>query len=345
MKRLYFLSIIFVLLFSEGKSQTGGESTYQFLELTSSARIAALGGNQVALYDTTDLNLPFHNPALLTKQMHNYLLLNYVNYFSDIHYGYVSYARSAGRAGTFALGMHYLNYGDFREATEFGELTGNWFTASEYALNIIWARNYGRLRYGINIKPVFSAFETYRSFGLTSDAGISLLSKNGLTNVALVFKNAGAQLTTYYENGIREPVPFDIQAGISRKLEYAPLAFSITLQRLNHWNLNSSADNPANSDDLKTTWFQLDESFAKQFMRHVVLGAEIFPSPNFVIRAGYNYQRRQELKFDDKTSTVGLSLGFGLKIKRFRFDFATSRFHLAGSSNLFSIAVNLNETL
>jgi len=70
---------------------------------------------------------------------------------------------------------------------------------------------------------------------------------------------------------------------------------------------------------------------------------EILPSDNFSIRAGYNFQRRQELKFDERLSTVGFSLGFGLKVKRFRLDFATSRFHLAGSSNLFSLAINLNE--
>ena len=78
-------------------------------------------------------------------------------------------------------------------------------------------------------------------------------------------------------------------------------------------------------------------------MRHAVLGVEILPSDNFSIRAGYNYQRRQELKFDERLSTVGFSMGFGLKIKRFRLDFATSRFHLAGSSNLFSLVINLNE--
>ena len=62
-----------------------------------------------------------------------------------------------------------------------------------------------------------------------------------------------------------------------------------------------------------------------------------------IIRAGYNYQRRQELKFDDKASVVGFSAGFGIKIKRFRLDYGISRFHLAGSSNLFSLAINLNE--
>ena len=52
---------------------------------------------------------------------------------------------------------------------------------------------------------------------------------------------------------------------------------------------------------------------------------------------------KQKLKFEDKLSTVGFSMGFGLRLNRFRFDFATSRFHLAGSSNLFSFAVNLND--
>ena len=77
-------------------------------------------------------------------------------------------------------------------------------------------------------------------------------------------------------------------------------------------------------------------------MRHLVFGFEILPSENFIIRAGYNYQRRQELKFNERASMVGLSAGFGLKIKRFRLDYAISQYHLAGSSNLFSLAININ---
>jgi hypothetical protein len=39
---------------------------------------------------------------------------------------------------------------------------------------------------------------------------------------------------------------------------------------------------------------------------------------------------------------VGISGGFGLKIKRFRLDYGISQFHLAGTSNLFSLAININ---
>lgn len=340
MKQKYFLFLFFVIAGFAGKAQIGGETTYQFLELTNSARIAALGGNQVALNDSTDLNLPYNNPALLHKKMDNVLLVNYVNYMADINYGYASYSRSYDSLGNFAAGMHYINYGDFREATPTGELTGNHFKAAEYALNLIYSNHYKRLNYGINLKPILSVFESYQSFGIAADLGINYQSIDHLTSVGFVARNIGSQITTYYQDGNREPIPFDLQAGISRRLKHAPLVFSVTLQHLNHWDLATPKTGTNNQDIINI--YQREEGFGKQFMRHVVFGVELLPSDNFIIRAGYNYQRRQELKYDEKLSTVGMSLGFGVKIKRFRLDFATSRFHLAGSSNLFSLAFNLN---
>lgn len=341
MKQIFYLNLLFCLTFFTTSAQIGGESTYQFLELTNSARIEALGGNQVALHDTTDLNLPYHNPALLHKGMDNRVLVNYVNYLTDINYGYASYSKSYEGIGNFALGMHYINYGNFDEATELGALTGNTFKAAEYALNIIYSRNYKRLKYGANLKPILSSFESYQSVGIAADLGVSYLSKTGLTNVGMVASNIGTQITTYYDNGIREKIPFNLQAGISRKLKHAPLIFSITLQNLSNWDLANTEPDPNNSNEINI--FERDENFGKQLMRHTVLGVELLPSENFILRAGYNYQRRQELKFDDKVSSVGFSFGFGVKVKRFRLDYANSRFHLAGSSNLFSLAINLNE--
>lgn len=340
MKRNYFLALLFCLAFLTGKSQIGGEKTYQFLELTNSARIAALGGTQVAINDSTDLNLPFHNPALLHEKMAQTVLVNYVNYFADVNYGYASFAQSFHNIGNFALGMHYINYGDFAEATETGELTGSNFTAAEYSLNIMYSNRYNRLKYGATIKPVLSVFESYQSFGLAADLGVGFASKSGRSNFGFVARNIGSQITTYYEDGNREPIPFDLQAGFSTRLQYAPVIFSLTMQHLNHWDL--AYYEPADDAELTDEIFQREESFGKQFMRHVVLGVELLPSENFILRAGYNYQRRQELKFDERLSTVGFSMGFGVKIKRFHLDFATSRFHLAGSSNLFSLAINLN---
>ena len=334
--------MLFGMSVCSGWSQIGGESTYQFLELTNSARVAALGGTQIAITDSTDLNLPFHNPALLHKGMHNTLLVNYINYFVDINYGYASYARTFGNIGNFALGMHYINYGNFDEATGSGELTGLTFTAAEYALNMIYSNDFKGIRYGVNLKPVLSVFESYRSFGIAADMGLSYGFSDSLTGVALTLRNIGGQITTYYQDGNREPVPCDLQAGISTRLKYAPVILSLTMQHLNHWKLASlEGERDFTPDGIH----KRDENFAKQIMRHAVFGVEILPSENFILRAGYNYQRRQELKYEEKLSTVGFSMGFGLRLKRFRFDFASSRFHLGGSSNLFSLAVNLNDIL
>jgi hypothetical protein len=341
MKQKYYLIILFCFTMLAGKAQIGGEKTYQFLELTNSARIAALGGNQIALLDSTDLNLPYHNPASLHKSMEDKVLVNYVNYIADINYGYASYAKSVSNIGNFALGIHYINYGEFLESTEFGELTGSEFKAAEYAFHIIYSNNYKRLNYGAALKPILSVFESYQSFGLAADFGISIASKSKYTNVSLVARNVGSQITTYYEDGNYEKIPFNLQAGISRRLKHAPINLAINLQYLNKWDLGTPV--PGENDE-ELDFFEREESFGKQIMRHIVFGAEILPSENFIIRAGYNYQRRQELKFGERPGMVGLSAGFGLKIKRFRLDYAISQYHLAGSSNLFSLTINFNNS-
>ena len=60
-------------------------------------------------------------------------VFNYVSYFADINYGYASYALDEGDKGTFAAGMHYIDYGQFIKADEEGNIIGN-FYAAEYAL-------------------------------------------------------------------------------------------------------------------------------------------------------------------------------------------------------------------
>lgn len=339
MQKIYFVFLFSLMVFT-GRAQIGGESTYQFLELTNSARLAALGGTQVAVIDSLDLNLPFHNPALLHSEMDNSVLVNYVNYLTDINYGYVSYAKSYEGIGNFAVGMHYINYGEFDEATESGELTGATFNAAEYALNLIYSNNYKRLNYGVNLKPILSSFESYQSVGIAADFGVNFLTKSGNTSLALVARNVGTQITTYYENGNRESIPFNLQMGITQRLSHAPVVLHATMQHLNNWDLAKADEDPG--FDIETI-YDREENLLKQTMRHLVLGIEVLPTENFTLRAGYNYQRRQELKFDEKGSTVGFSAGFGLKIKRFRLDYGISRFHLAGSSNLFSLAINLND--
>ncbi|MGD9930515.1 MAG: type IX secretion system protein PorQ [Mangrovibacterium sp.] len=335
MKLNYLILFFSLMMGTKANAQIGGESTYEFLNLVNSARMAALGGNQIALNDSTDLNVAYNNPALLAPTMHNKLLMNYVAYFSGINYGYAAFAHDLKEKGTLGVGIHYINYGEFIKASPTGQKEGT-FTAAEYSLNLNWAKTYGRWQVGTTLKPILSSFESYQSVGLAADLGVNYASQDRLTNYALVVRNIGTQLTTYYENGERESLPFDLQLGYSKRLAHAPLRLSGTLQHLQRWDLSAPDENETGTETISGK-----EGFGKLFLRHLILGMELLPSENFTIRAGYNYQRRQELMFDDKASTVGFSWGFGLKINRFHFDYGSARYHLAASSNHISVAILL----
>lgn len=338
MRKLIILIILQAFVYPMAFGQIGGENTYDFLTLTNSARMAALGGNQVAINDSLDLNVSYNNPSLLKPDMRNQLAINYVDYFAGVNYGYAAYSFGTPLPGNFAVGMHYINYGKFIEALSTGEKTGASFNAAEYALNIIWSNKYKQFTYGINLKPILSSFESYQSIGFAADLGISHFSKNQNTVVALVARNIGTQITMYYDGAEKESIPFDLQFGISQKLAHAPIRLAATMQHLQKWDLAKPVE-----DNTGTTTVYTEDKFTKKFMRHLLLGVELLPSPNFTIRAGYNYQLRQEMKLDAKMSTVGFSWGFGFRISRFAISYGSARYHIAGSSNLISVAINLND--
>lgn len=323
-------------------AQKGGESTYSFLGLTNSARIAALGGEVVSNPDD-DINLVFHNPSLLNSGMHNHLNLNYVNYFAGVNFGYVSYGYTREGIGNFAAGMHYIDYGTFDRTDELGQSMGT-FRASEYALNLVYSRTVidTFLTVGVNLKPIFSSFENYNSLGVALDAGIVYNHPRTLTTVGLVVKNFGTQITTY--SGTREKLPFEVQAGITQGLAHAPFRFNITFQNLERWDLTYKLPgddryNPL-SGEVEKSGFDI---FGDKLMRHLVFGVEFLLGKNFHADLGYNYKRRQEMKVSVRPGTVGFSWGFGFKVSKFHFAFGRASYHLAGGTNHFSLTTNLSE--
>jgi len=341
MIRAKIITGILLLLCQVAVAQKGGESTYSFLGLANAARVAALGGEVVSLNDD-DINMVFHNPALLSPGMHNNFSLNYVNYFAGVNYGYASYAYSAGDIGNFGAGMHYVNYGTFDRTDELGNIEGT-FRASEYALNLFYSRSIldSALTVGANLKPIFSSLEQYTSFGLALDLGVSYYLSSSLTSFGLVFKNMGTQITSY--TGTREQLPFEIQAGITQGLAHAPFRFSLTFQHLERWDLSYTIQD----DDLSFSDGESEASgfdvFADNLMRHVVIGTEFLLGKNFHIDLGYNYKRRKEMMVNSRPGMVGFSAGFGFRVSKFHFSFGRASYHLAGGTSHFSLTTNLSE--
>lgn len=321
----WLLNIILVALFNPLLSQTGGDNVYEFLNLTHSGLVSSIGGNNVSLYE--NLNLAYHNPALLNASMNRSLALDFTNYFAGINYGLAMYAISSGQKGNFAAGITYLNYGSFREADAAGTITGT-FTASEYSLNLIYSRNIDSLfSLGINLKPVLSHLEKYSSFGVAFDLGLAWHNRSNLISAGLTARNIGYQVTTYAGEQ-RQKLPFEVIAGFSVRLAHAPFRFSVTARHLEKFDLTYQYTD---------TGDEQNKSALENIMRHMIAGVELIPHRNFYFSAGYNYQRRRELQTEAKIATTGLSWGFGIRSSFLNIEFGRSTYHLAGSSNHLSL--------
>jgi len=57
---------------------------------------------------------------------------------------------------------------------------------------------------------------------------------------------------------------------------------------------------------------------------------------------GYNFRRSAELQLQNIRTFGGLSFGFGLKMKKFKLNYAFSKYHLATNTNTFSLEIDLN---
>lgn len=345
-KRLFLVAII-IFCFTHIYSQLGGTSAYKFLNLTNSARVASLGGQQISLYDN-DLNIVFHNPSALTPEMDNQLVLNYINYFAGINFGYAAYAWKPQKPYTLAAGIHYVYYGEFDEYDASGIGHGT-FKAADYAFNIYYSRPIldSLLNFGVNLKPLYSDLEEYTSLGLAFDAGLTYHNPDKLFTAALVVKNTGMQIMKYYPDQERESLPFEIQLGITKQLSHAPFRFSVVAHQLQKPNLRyKTEEDIENSIDPLTGEKKPEDklgNFGDNVLRHIIVGAEFLPTKNFNVRFGYNYKRRQELKLDDIPAMVGFSWGFGLKISKFHLSYGRASYQIGRGSNHFSIALNLSE--
>ena len=332
---LFFCLLISTLSYT----QVGGETTYQFLNLVSSPRQAALGGKVLTNVDY-DVTQALFNPATINAGMDNQLAVNYTSYLGGISYGTASYAYTVDRrTQTFHAGVTYVNYGSFDGYDEAGNSTGS-FTGSETALSFGYATQigYSDFYFGANLKLITSKLEQYSSFGAATDLGIIYINDYLDFNAALVVRNFGTQITTYA--GLKESLPFEVALGMSQRLENVPIRWHVTLENLQEWPI--SKPNPARStSDLSGNQSIEKVGFMGQVIRHTIVGAEIFPEGGFNIRLGYNFRRGEELRILDQRNFSGLSAGISIKMNKIRFSYTHAKYTSAANSNFFGLQIDL----
>ena len=335
------LLLIFFLSICSVKAQVGGEEIYQFLNLSTSARQIALGGDVLTLLD--DVNQPIWNPSVINKDLDNKLSLNYTSYLAGINIGSLSYAKTISRRfGTIHSSIKYLDYGTLIGADEQGNETGN-FNANDIALSIGYAVNlpWTNLYLGSNIRIINSNIANFSSTGISTDLALLYNNPYQPFTVTLVARNIGTQVQTF--NGKQERLPFRLALGGSFQLEHVPLKWYVTLDNLQQWNL--SVPNPSDqTTDLEGNITQEKIGFIGNTLRHFVIGAELFPKSAINIRLGYNFRRAAELKLQNARTFSGISFGFGLKMNKFKLNYAYSKFHSAANASTFSLLIDLDRT-
>lgn len=292
------------------------QTAYNFLRLPVSAHAAALGGDNVTLVED-DASLIFGNPALLSSVSDKTIGLNVMTYMAGAKTASASFNRAVGKRASWAVSAQYMDYGTMRhtdsENNNLGDFSARDIAVAGYFSYMLSDRFAG----GITAKFITSSIGGYNSIGAGIDLGINYYDPDHEWSISLVAKNLGGQLKAY--DNEYDPMPIDIQAGVSKRLAHTPLRISATLVDLTHWNY--------------------------RFFNHLVLGVDASISQTFWLGLGYNFRRADEMEINTSdggsTHLAGFSIGAGANLNRFKLNLAYGKYHVSSSALMLNLAYSL----
>lgn len=315
-----------------------GSAAYNFLNITSSSKIYALGGVNISLVDD-EVNTIDQNPALLGSEMSNMVGMNYMHYLGGSNFAGLRYARSAGERGAWAASVQYFGYGSMKEALEDGTVIGS-FSPQDIAFGGTYSHDFtDNLRGGINLKGLYSAYAEFSAFALATDLGLNYYNPEKDLSLSVVLANLGGQIKRF--NNAYDRLPFDVRLGWSQSFGNFPVRFSITAWNLIKWHLPYTETGDGSSTSTPGT----KDTFMSNFFRHLVFGADLISSPNYYLALGYNYKTRTDMSTYSRSFISGFSIGGGLKVKNFGVGVAFAQPHTGGATFMFNLSYNFNELM
>ncbi len=342
---IYAISLLGIITAANAQV-TGGQFSFEYLRMANSPHVSALGGICVANPDE-DIALVMENPSLMRPGLHNELGLSYNNFYSNIKILNLQYGYHAPAINTsFFLGVQYLNYGSFLQTNDIGYVTGD-FHGVDYAVSLGAARQYGQhWRYGAALKMAHSVLYTYKATAVLMDVGVNYYDTASLIDFGITAKNMGATVAKYVPGAVAEPLPFDLQIGISKRFKHLPLRLFATAHHLYEWDVRySNPDDNVSNNILGGTDSSKKESshFGDKLFRHLIFGAELSLGKRLLATVSYNTLRRQELAITTKPGSAGFAFGLGLNLNKFQVHYARTFYHIAGPYNELGITMMLNK--
>lgn len=330
----------FFLLFSlpvAVDAQTlGGKAAYTFLKLPGSPLQAAAGGVNVS-YLAGDVGLTAANPALLAPSVSQQVHAAF-NALPGATKGYhlTGAYFSKKLQTTFGGHLSYLDYGVLPATDAAGNGLGE-FRPVDYVVQVSAAKNYlQHWTYGLAVKWIHSAYGQYRLSAIAADLGILFHDTAQRLTLSVVVKNMGGQLNTYA--GQTEELPFDLQAGITKRLAKSPLGFSLTAQQLQVLDIlyRDTAFNRNNN-------FSSATSLAGKLLTHLVLAAHLYLGASLEATVGYNLLQRRELRVENEgNGFTGFSAGLRVQLPKLQIFYARTGYQRGLAANQVGLSVAMD---
>ena len=337
-KRISLLLAAVCAVVPFGVRAQDGSTAYNFLNITSSARIYGLGGVNISLVDE-DVSVIDQNPALLGPEMSGQVALNYMHYLGGSNFAGLRYTHSASDHGAWAATVQYFGYGSMKETDVSGNIMGE-FAPKDVAFGGTYSHDItDRLRGGIALKGLYSSYAEFSAFALATDLGINYFDPDRDLSLSLVVANLGGQVKRFNESYDR--LPIDVRLGWSQTFGTFPVRFSVTAWNLTKWHLPyvETGDGSETGDPV------VKDSFGSNLFRHLVFGADLVSSPNYYISIGYNYKTRTDMSTYSRSFISGFSLGGGITVKSLGINLALAQPHTGGTTLMFNLSYNLSDLL
>ncbi len=339
--KLPLRSILFLIFLSflnlESKAQLFG-SSYDFLIKETNARVSAIGGVNNSLRDG-DVQLVHGNPAVVNGKMAKTLGMTVNPGISKTAQYNAAYADSLGKWGNWFTTLAFLDYGKLKETDITGFQLGE-FSASQYAFSFGTAQKKGNFFLGAALK--FAGFQVQgnQSFAAVMDLGAFYQHPKKQLTFGFSAKNIGATIKKFDTN-LPMPVPFNVQASFSYKLEHMPLRISGSAYYIQEPNIQYVDPNAPGTIDLNGVEIKPKKKLSEQIARHLTLGGEFLLHRSFHLRVGYNHLRRKELRPTTGAGLTGFSLGCAINIKAFNFSYTYSGWQSNGGNQFISLNIRM----
>jgi hypothetical protein len=236
-----------------------------------------------------------------------------MDHLLDIKTGAVGFNKDFQEAGQFGVGITYLNYGEIRRTDIVGDDLGS-FVPSDFAFSVIYANRFrGKLHYGASIKYIQSKIDDYASSAMAVDLGIIYHNANQNLDIGFSILNLGRSIDAFVDR--RESLPTSYRFGISKRLAHLPFLYSLNLIKFQH-------------DESDLFWGL-----------YWTMGGEFTISKNVFLRGGYHSRGSEEKIASGSSRFAGVSLGLGIRLKKYKIDYGYASYGSIGAINNFTITV------